>query len=199
VTTTVFLVRHATHSLVDRVLVGRMSGIYLDRTGERQAERLADLLAARDIRVLQSSPRERARDTAAPIAAQTGVPIEVAEAADEIDLGAWTGQAFEDLASDDGWQRWNNARSTARPPEGESMQEVQVRIVDHLERLHASYPGERVAIVSHAEVIRAAVLHYSGLSLDAFSQIQIPPASISTLLIGGGEGRVTGMPQGVSA
>jgi len=64
------------------------------------------------------------------------------------------------------------------------MSEVQDRVVGHLDRVRCGYPEGRVLIVSHADVIRAAVLHYLGLSLDAFDRIEIGPASVSTLLIG---------------
>ena len=64
------------------------------------------------------------------------------------------------------------------------MAEVQDRVVMHLDRVRASHPDGQVVIVSHADVIRAAVLYYLGVSLDAFHRIEISPAGVSTLLVG---------------
>ena len=54
------------------------------------------------------------------------------------------------------------------------MREVQDRIVAYLARLRADYPGARIALVTHAEVMRTAILHCEGLSLDAYAQVLAP-------------------------
>jgi broad specificity phosphatase PhoE len=188
--TTFFVTRHAPHGLVDTVLVGRMPGANLDENGRAQARLIAGILADRDVTAIQSSPRERARETAQPIAERTGVPIEIAQAVDEIDVGDWTGRPFSALRDDPLWQHWNSARGSTRPPHGETMQELQARVVDHLYRISSDHPDARVVIVSHAEVIRAALLHVLELPLDDFWLLEIAPASVSTLLITGKQAEV---------
>jgi broad specificity phosphatase PhoE len=191
--TTFFLTRHAPHGLVDAVLVGRMPGAGLDDNGREQARRVAGSLAEKGVTVIQSSPQARARETAQPIGGRTGMPVEIAEAVDEIDVGAWTGKPFSALRDDPLWQRWNRARGSARPPGGESMQELQTRVVQHLYRISSDRPDARVVVVSHAEVIRAALLHVLKLPLDDFWRIEIAPASISTLVIDSDRAEVTSM------
>jgi broad specificity phosphatase PhoE len=188
--TTFFLTRHAPHGLVDTVLVGRMAGAGLDDDGREQACRVARLLADRGITAIQSSPQLRARETAQPIAGQTGVAIEIVEAVDEIDVGDWTGRPFAALQTEPLWQHWNRARGAARPPRGESMQELQQRVVRHLYGLASECPDARVVVVSHAEVIRAALLHVLKLPLDEFWRIEVAPASVSTLVIDGDHSEV---------
>ena len=73
---------------------------------------------------------------------------------------------------------------TARPPNGESMAELQRRIVIHLRAMHDASPDGRIVLVTHAEVIRAAVLHALHMRLDDFARIEIAPASINTLAVG---------------
>ena len=75
VTTTFFLVRHAAHDRVGTVLCGRMPGVDLGDVGLAQAGRLADRLAIEAIAAVQSSPLERARETAEPIADRLGQPL----------------------------------------------------------------------------------------------------------------------------
>jgi probable phosphoglycerate mutase len=176
--------------MVDAVLVGRMPGAQLDENGREQARRVAGLLAGRDITAIQSSPQARARETAQPIAGRTGLPVEIAKAVDEIDVGDWTGLPFSALREDPRWQLWNQTRSAARPPRGESMQELQSRVVRHLYRMSSERPDARVVVVSHAEVIRAALLHVLKLPLDEFWRLEVAPASVSTLVIDGDRAEV---------
>ena len=71
-----------------------------------------------------------------------------------------------------------------RPPGGEMMIEVQARVVGYLASLRRLYESARLILVSHSDVIKAAILFHIGLSLDLFSRIEVAPGSISTLVIG---------------
>lgn len=188
--TTVYLVRHATHGLVDHVLVGRLANVGLSPEGIGQAQRLASWFAGRDVAFVHSSPRERACETAAPIAAAAGVTCELAPELDEIEFGEWTGMSFEALGEDDRWRTWNRSRSAARPPGGESMIEAQSRILGHIERIRDAVPQGAAVLVSHCDVIRAALLHVLGRSLDAYAELEIAPGSVSTVRLGNGMAEV---------
>jgi probable phosphoglycerate mutase len=158
-----------------------MGGVSLGDRGRQQAADLARGLAGLGITNVQSSPRERAMETAVAIARRANLPIETCPALDEVDCGRWTGRAFAELAEDPRWAEWNRNRARARPPGGESMVEVQARIVAHLRDVHAAHPSGRVVMVTHAEIIRCAVLHCLSLPLDAWSRIDVPPASVAML------------------
>jgi probable phosphoglycerate mutase len=184
VSTTFHLVRHGEHDQVDRTFCGRMPGVMLNATGEEQARAAGRRLAAlRPLRIL-TSPLERARQTADIVGEETGCPVEEAKALQEIDCGEWTGKAFEDLHKDSRWKDWNEARSVTRIPSGEMMVEVQARVVGYLESLRRLYENARLVLVSHSDVIKAAILFHIGISLDLFSRIEVAPGSISTLIIG---------------
>jgi probable phosphoglycerate mutase len=178
--TTLYLVRHGAHALIGKVLCGRTDTVPLAPEGVEQAHRLADQFAGRAIKVVQSSPRRRARETAMPIAQRMRLDLDVAEDMDEHDAGEWTGRSFKNLAADSRWSEWNTHRASARPPGGESMLELQVRVVRHLECLRARADKDAI-IVTHAEPIRAALLHYRNLPLDRFAAIAIEPGSVSIL------------------
>ena len=177
---TVYLVRHGTHSLVDRVLCGRTDEVPLASEGVVQAQRLAVQFAGKKVDVLRSSPRRRTRETAAPIGNAVGMEVECVDELDELDAGEWTGQSFAALELDERWHAWNARRGATRPPGGESMAEVQARIVGQIEKLLSRRLSAAV-LVTHAEPIRAALLHYRQMSLDRFSEIEISPGSISVL------------------
>ncbi len=179
----IHLVRHGHHGLVDRVLCGRMPGVQLDELGCDQMAATAETLRRHGPSAVQSSPQRRALQSAAIIANRCGCAVEIATGFDEIDMGSWTGATFAELASDKQWRRWNARRGSARPPGGESMGALQRRVIDHLEQLKGQV-GD-IVIVSHAEPIRAALMHYLAIPLDRFQSVQIDPASISTVRIEG--------------
>jgi probable phosphoglycerate mutase len=181
VTTTIILVRHCHHDLIGRILVGRKLNVALSAAGTRQAQRLAVLLVQRGVASIKSSPQLRARQTAEPLAAMLGKPVEIMPEFDEADFGAWSGRAFEQLQNDCHWQRWNSDRATCRPPGGETMHELQSRVLGGLSRVAKAHPGRCIAVVTHAEPTRAAVLHYRGMSLGEFAQVEIDPGSCTTL------------------
>jgi probable phosphomutase (TIGR03848 family) len=177
--TTLALIRHAAHDLVGHTIVGRASGVRLSLEGVRQAEALAGCLGQSAISTLYSSPLERALETAAPIAARLGLGVVVAEELNEIDFGAWTGRSVAELNKIEAWRQFNLFRSSARIAEGETMAEVQARFLRLVERLCAVHAGQTVALVSHGDVIKAALAHYLGVHLDLFQRIEISPASLS--------------------
>jgi probable phosphoglycerate mutase len=124
---------------------------------------------------------ERAHETAEPVARRLGLDPVVAEDLIEIDFGGWTGRRFDELHGDPAWTRWNTVRSQARPPGGETMLEAQARIVRHLERLRETHAGRAVALVTHGDLIKAALSYHLGLPIDGWSRFDVSPASVSTL------------------
>jgi broad specificity phosphatase PhoE len=199
VTTTFFLVRHAAHDQVGSVLCGRMTGVNLGSVGREQARRLAARLANESVASIQSSALERARQTAEPIAARVAQRVELNEGLMEIDFGAWSGRRFDDLERDPGWASWNKARAVSRPPDGETMLEAQARIVGAMERLGRAYPDRAVVLVSHGDVIKAALLYHLGLPIDSFARFDIDAASISTVVVGGWGSKVVRLNEVVAA
>jgi broad specificity phosphatase PhoE len=179
--TTVFLVRHAVHSTVGRVLVGRNQNVGLSSEGLRQAGCLAECFSHARITAVRCSPQLRARETAGPIAHAMRMPFLIAPELDEIDTGDWTGHSFDELANDPRWRRWNSERATARVPNGESMDQVQERVARHLAHVATTYVNGRVVIVTHAEIIRAAILHLRRWPLQDFAGIDVDPASVTTV------------------
>ncbi|TYL89145.1 histidine phosphatase family protein [Bradyrhizobium rifense] len=196
--TIVHLVRHGHHALLGRTLCGRMKGIALDDLGSQEMARCADVIEPRPT-LIQSSPQRRCMQSACILAARFGLPIEIVPALDELDYGEWTGRAFEDLGRDPQWSSWNTQREASRPPGGECMRSLQRRVVSHLEQVRSDHGGDTIVAVSHAEPIRAALLHYSRIELDDFLAIEIDPASISTLSVENGELTITGINQRVFA
>ena len=176
--TTFLLIRHATNDTVGKSIAG-WSDVSLNEEGRAQAERLAGRLAGARVAALYSSPLARARETAAPLARALGLEVQTSEALGEIRFGDWTGRTLDELDRDPRWRSFNTFRSATRVPGGELMLEAQTRFVAELERLRERHPRASVAVVSHGDLIKAAVAHYAGIHLDLFQRIEIGPASAS--------------------
>jgi broad specificity phosphatase PhoE len=158
--------------------------VALSSDGLEQAAIVGDLLGTLPIAAVYSSPRERAWYTARDIAEPHQLEVEVRGALDEIDFGQWTGRRFSDLEGDEDWQSWNEARSTARTPGGESMAEAVERAVSALEAIASEHDGQTVAAVTHCDIIRGVIAHYLGMPLDNLLRFDVDPASLSSLELG---------------
>ena len=180
--TTLLLVRHGNTSTTGKLLPGRAPGLHLAESGVRQAERAGERIAElKRVDAIYTSPLERARETAAPIAKATGLKPKVERGLLECDFGDWTGAELPKLMKLPEWQTVQRAPSTFRFPNGESFTEMQVRIVSTLDRLRARHHGGTIVCVSHADPIKAAMAHALGTHLDLFQRIIISTCSISAI------------------
>jgi len=183
-TTRFMLARHATCALTEHMLFGRVIDAPLDTRGQRQALALARRIALEKPSAVLSSPRRRARQTARAIAALAGHTVRVDWRLDELDFGRWSGKSFASLAADPDWHRWNRERASSATPLGDDMEKARTRLMQVLDEVQHEYPEQTVVLVTHAEVIRASLLHFMRRSANDFQQLEIAPASLSVVNVG---------------
>lgn len=179
--TLVLLVRHGQTPTTGRVLPGQAPGLHLSDAGRTQAETLATRLDGLHLDALYASPLERAQETAAPTASARGLDVRIEPDLIECDFGDWTGRELADLAKLPEWDAVQRTPATFRFPGGESLAELQQRTVAAIERLRDAHAGGSIACFSHADPIRAALVHYLGSPLDAFQRVTVGTASVSAL------------------
>ena len=155
--TRVLLLRHGQSPLsVDRRYSGR-GNPSLTAVGQAQAEAAAGSVAARYpvAGVVVSSPLDRARSTAAPVAELLGVAVEVDEGFTETDFGGWEGLTFREAAERDPelHRAWLGDTAVA-PPGGESFDVVGTRVSAALRGLVERHAGSTVVLVSHVTPIK---------------------------------------------
>jgi broad specificity phosphatase PhoE len=185
VTATILLIRHAAHSHLGQILSGRTPDITLSTEGRGQASALADRLQRMPLDAIHASPVQRAQETAQALAERhPGLTVQTMPALNELDFGDWSGRAFVELAGDPRWATWNESRSSAVAPNGESMAEAQQRAWAHVEATALAAPGATIAMVSHCDIIRALVARVLGLSLDHYGRFDVDPASCTRLAVG---------------
>ncbi len=185
-----FLIRHAPTSETGRILTGRKPGVDLSDEGETMARALAQALSSTRFEAIYSSLVDRAWQTAQIVAA----PHRLAPIPDENflenDYGRWAGRSLSSLNKLKAWRQVVTSPARVRFPEGESMAEMQARAIAGCEDLASRHRGT-VAVISHADVIKAALGHYLGAPLDLLERIEVGPASVSIIdLAPGRPGRV---------
>jgi probable phosphomutase (TIGR03848 family) len=185
--TLVLLVRHGRTPTTGKVLPGRAPGLHLSEEGQRQAEAVAERIAAmggsgrsRPVAVY-ASPLERTAETAKPIARALGLRVRTERGLIECDFGQWTGAELKDLSKLPEWNEVQRCPSGFRFPGGESFLEMQARITSAVARLTQRHRGETVVAVSHADPIKAAVATAAGTHLDLFQRLSVSPCSVSAL------------------
>lgn len=192
-TARILLIRHAAHSHLGNTLSGRAGDVPLSAEGLDQARRLAARLGPETVDEVQTSPVRRAQETAREIAASRDLPLVTAEALNELDFGEWTGKGFDELEADPAWRHWNAQRADARAPKGESMGEVQQRVIEHVRAVARRCAGQVIVMVTHCDIIRAAIAAVLGLSLDRILRFDVDAASVSRILAGDWGEKVTSL------
>jgi len=178
------IIRHGLTDAVGHHMTGVAPGLHLNEAGRAQVTALVDRLHDVPLTAIVSSPLERTRETAEPIARDHGLTVDIQPSFIEYDFGVWTGRTFASLDDDVAWQRFNRVRSVTKPEGGELMLNVQHRSVTALLELAGRYRSGTVAVVSHGDVIRALLLFALGMPIDFFHRLEVSPARISIVEIG---------------
>jgi broad specificity phosphatase PhoE len=151
------------------------AGLPLDSRGFAQAQAIrARLPGPADIRAL-TSPAQAARDTARAL----GLDAAPVAALADLGYGRWHDRALKELARDEpealaAWCR----DPDAAPHGGESFVELAGRVARWLDELSE---GADVIAVSHAAVLRAALIHALDAPPASFSRIEIAPLTVLEL------------------
>lgn len=162
--TVLYLVRHGESEANAARRYAGQTDSPLTARGRRQAEEVA--AALRDVRLdrVLSSDLSRARDTAAAIARDHGLRVEVFPELREVDVGEAAGRPI--------LQRTDNFDAAGRFvqwPDGESLEQVASRVLSALDRIVAASPGKTVCIVGHGGVTRVLVSHFLGMLPELYT------------------------------
>lgn len=166
---------------------GRFQGrtdVPLTPEGRAQAVALAEVLRAEPLAAVYTSPLRRAYDTALLIAAPHGLRPLVDERLVEIHQGEWEGLRPPEIERrwPELYRRWLSAPETVRLPGGETLAEVERRVLAAVADLAARWAGGTVCVVAHKvslAVIRAAA---HGSPLRAALAYMPANASVETVM-----------------
>jgi broad specificity phosphatase PhoE len=178
-----YLLRHGEHNVQGRICAGRMPGVVLSERGRAEAESAARRLAGAGIAAIYVSPLERTRETGEIVGRHLSLPVNICDDLAELDFGEWTGLTFDEVRKDPRWPLWASHRSISCIPGGETMRAVQRRVVEAIMEMREAHSDDAVVVVSHGDVIRAALVFALGMPLDFYGRIEVATASLSTVRI----------------
>jgi phosphoserine phosphatase len=163
--TTVYLARHGESDWnVERRWQGHADRPLTER-GRAQAEALAEKLAGVHLDAVYASDLRRAWETAQVVAAPRGLEVVRLPELREVDVGSWSGFTRDECADrfPDAFLRWQEGGSGW--DDGESYEDMGVRIVGAVQRLAAEHPDGAILVVSHGGPIRAVHAHALGVDI----------------------------------
>lgn len=164
--TRILAIRHGeTAWNVDTRIQGHLD-IPLNDTGHWQAERLGQALAAEAIAAIYASDLLRAHETALYVSRASGVPVVAELGLRERGFGDFEGRTFAEIeiALPDQSERWRKRDPSFAPSGGESLLQVQERVLATVDRLAKQHPGELIVMVAHGGVMD--VLYRAATRLD---------------------------------
>jgi probable phosphomutase (TIGR03848 family) len=184
---TVILVRHGRSTAnTAGVLAGRTPGVVLDEHGRAQAHALVERLAHLPLAAVVSSPLQRCRETAVPLAQARELEVTLDDRFIEMDYGEWTGRQLRKLVKEPLWKVVQAHPSAAVFPGGEGLAAMQARAVAAVREWDAKLAAEHGPqvlwlVCTHGDIIKAVLADALGVHLDGFQRIVANPCSVSAV------------------
>lgn len=187
--TTIVVIRHGHTIMTEGNLISGSNGEdpSLSDLGMREAalaaKETASLLARFGLAAPSSiyhSPQLRTTQTAEFFEAEFGLKAIPNSDLREIGFGSWEGVGMDEIETrqTSEVEAWRGS-ITARPPGGESVADLEKRVLESLEAIIASHSGQSVILVSHMMPSRAIARRALKASQETAWSIQFSPASVS--------------------
>jgi broad specificity phosphatase PhoE len=176
----IYLVRHGiTPANRESRFAGR-TGEELHAQGIEQMRRVGEQLCHKGIEAIYCGPARRTRQSAEILGSVLNIPhLSLAEL-DEIFIPHWEGLTKDEIRQQYGGQypAWLSAPQNFSLPGCETLEQVQKRAVDGLQRILSGGQGQKLLLVSHLIVLRCLVLYFQGGKINDFRSIAIGNGSI---------------------
>lgn len=151
-----FFVRHGETDWNVLKKIQGSTNIPLNDLGLIQAECLGKQLLKEDLHIgkVYCSKLLRAKVTADMIAQMLGVPCQILEGIEEMNMGQWEGMTWKEVPEKyvDDYEVWHKNRRYTRIPEGESYQDVIFRVFKALKELVKNHE-DNILIVTHSAIL----------------------------------------------
>lgn len=193
-----FLVRHGTTTLnVQNRYRGRRD-VPLDAQGYQDAVDAARMLSSAGLSAVYSGPLRRTMATAQIVADEARVPdLRILHGLNNVDYGAWEGLTAEEASrySPEAFHLYRTDPQHAVCPAGERLTDAQSRMVEAIQLMGERHPGEAVAAVTHAVMIRLLVVALTGLTGEGW-RIPVGRGSLTTVTVKDGTISLGRLPEG---
>ncbi len=185
--TTLVLVRHGvTDHTTRKLFSGGLAGSNppLSEEGRAQVRSTGEWLApmADAVDALISSPVRRTHESAEILGELLGRAVTTEAGIAEMEFGAWDGLTFAQVQEQYGDEltAWLGNMDVA-PPQGESFEQVQARVIEGRDRILAAHTGQTVVVVSHVTPIKVLVADALGAPLESIYKLELTAASVTVI------------------
>lgn len=190
--TTIHIARHGETIWHDENRYAGSSDISLTGRGLEQAAGLAAWASGASLDRLVSSDLARAVITAQPVAAATGLELQVDSRAREVDFGRAEGLTTAEMIAEfpDAHRAFIERPASSPLPDGEPGAAAIARATSLLAELCATASPSIVLIVAHTTLARLVVCWSIGLPLDSYRRVfpRLGNCAITTLRFADGAG-----------
>lgn len=161
------------HGQTECSLENRFCGtidVPLSKAGREMAEALGAAYAGESWQAIYSSPLQRARDTAAPLAKRLGMTVQIEDGLREIGYGEWEGLLEPEiqLLHKEAFDAWSADPGKSPPPGGETAFQVAERALSAVQAIREQHPDGHVMAVAHKATIRILVCAFLGVDVSLF-------------------------------
>ncbi len=174
------------HGETTATLKGNVCGeldVPLTDEGIITAEMIGDALSEADIYSIFSSPQGRCVQSSDIIAkALKKTSYYKHSGLVEKKEGEWEGKTYWQIRAENPklWEKWSKDPIHTAAPGAESVADFVARVGRAMEDIRKNYDiGQRIALVTHAGVIKAIIMHTLDIPVENFFRIDIPVGSIS--------------------
>ena len=174
------LIRHGQPRLHAEDRFWGKTDIELSDAGLKQAERLGDRLSQMKIDVVYSSTLLRAMETAEMVASPHKLKVLALKELCECSFGFAEGLTFNEISQKFPALGKELAQGkTISFPGGESLEQLDLRVVEFMEKLALVKPESTVAVIAHGGPLRLLVCRLLGLGIEHWLKWRIDYASLS--------------------
>ena len=193
-----YVVRHGTTTMnVENRYRGRCD-VPLDAQGYQDAVDAARQLSGVGLTAVYCGPLRRTIATAQIIADEARIPdLRILHGLNNVDYGAWEAMTSSEAAMYDpkAFELYRTSPSRAICPMGERLRDAQTRMIEALQLIGGRHPGEAVAAVTHAVMIRLAVARLTGIEGEEW-RIPVGRGSLTRFDVGDGRVSLAELPEG---
>ncbi|MDD2366514.1 MAG: alpha-ribazole phosphatase [Desulfuromonadaceae bacterium] len=172
--TRIYLVRHGQVVGFDQPRYNGQTDVALTDYGIFQYQQLKERLISKQISACYTSDLTRCVTGAAIISDALGLkPVQRSELR-ELNIGIWEGMAWDEIKSiyPEGWQARLEDLVNYRVPKGESLNDVEARVMPVINEVVEKHSGKEVLIVAHGGVNRIVLLNAINAPLAGMFNIE---------------------------
>lgn len=177
----IYMIRHGRTDWNREMRVMGREPVPLNEEGKRMVEALGGFLSGEGIGEIYTGTLRRAVETAEILASAWGAARTDEPRLDESPYERWVGSRYSELSGDPDFVMYSRKPTLSRFSRDEGMADIQRRGLEAVDRICGEARGQRVALVSHSDVIKPMIAHFLGMDLDSMHRLSISNASVSLL------------------